>query len=362
VLIRALVDVLKVQDAKLILAGPMGTHFSEKLAKATSELKISDKVKCIGPVAHKRVPALIANATLCVAPSDIGRPSAGRALYPTKILEYMACKRAVVAPRSESVTMLIEEDHQASLFEPGNHDELSAKILELITDPRKRMNIANAGYELVRRECSASATRRMLKRSYLWLSSQDEWQERFQSDGSLAIPMSMSYAGGQNISGMNRTLEGQVEATGEMLHVSDETSAIHLDDVTMVEANPISDLTLEPESEEVHASAAAVGHRSLNSGARANAMVAGELSVTRATGLNASAKSHRAQPLVEVQGVSPSELETDKIPVLDRNERVSPQQAMRPQNEVKGPLVSSSSEPEQTIEEEQALDLDRKRS
>ena len=57
-----------------------------------------DDVERLGAIDHDDMPRVIAQATVCVAPAapDSERPLA---TFPTKLLEYMACRRAVVAPR-----------------------------------------------------------------------------------------------------------------------------------------------------------------------------------------------------------------------------------------------------------------------
>src|SRR5688572_17751055 len=93
-LIRAMAAVAREVDARLVLAGPIAPRFETPLRDGIRELKLTDKVELLGPIEHDQLPALIATATVCVVPaaSDL-IPSIG-AVYPTKLLEYMACKRA----------------------------------------------------------------------------------------------------------------------------------------------------------------------------------------------------------------------------------------------------------------------------
>jgi hypothetical protein len=87
-------------------------------------------------------------------------------VYPTKILEYMACKRAIVAPKRETVQLVVENGREALLFEPGDPIDLARKVLRLLGEPILRERLAAAAYERVRRDFTASATRRALRKAY----------------------------------------------------------------------------------------------------------------------------------------------------------------------------------------------------
>jgi hypothetical protein len=87
-------------------------------------------------------------------------------VYPTKLLEYMACRRAVVAPRRETVQMVVDNGREALLFEPGDPIDLAKKVLRLLGEPLLRERVAAAGYERVRKDFTASNTRRLLRNAY----------------------------------------------------------------------------------------------------------------------------------------------------------------------------------------------------
>jgi hypothetical protein len=86
--------------------------------------------------------------------------------YPTKLLEYMACRRPIVAPRRDTVQLVVDNNREALLFEAGDPIDLAKKVLRLIGEPFLRDRIANAAYERVRRDFTASAARRALRKAY----------------------------------------------------------------------------------------------------------------------------------------------------------------------------------------------------
>src|SRR5690606_37109838 len=91
VLLRAMLDVAARCDAQLALAGRATPAFFASRESAVRDVKLDGRVQLLGEVAHEDVPALIASATVCVAPGAIDLGPKSLALYPTKLLEYMAC-------------------------------------------------------------------------------------------------------------------------------------------------------------------------------------------------------------------------------------------------------------------------------
>lgn len=167
VAIRAMAAIVREVDARLVLAGPaVNPKFEQALRDGIRELGLADKVDLVGPVDHDQLPALIATASVCVVPAAADLTPNPTVVFPTKLLEYMACRRAIVAPRRETVQMVVENNREALLFEPGDPIDLARKVLRLIGEPALRDKIAAAAYDRVRREFTASAARRALRNAY----------------------------------------------------------------------------------------------------------------------------------------------------------------------------------------------------
>ena len=184
VLIRAMVDIAKQSDAQLVLAGPCAPGFEPQLRAAVADLGIADRVQILGPVDHEQLPTLIATATVCVAPHAAELAPRPFALYPTKVLEYLACRRAVVAPRRGTIGMVIENGRDGVLFEPGDPLDLARKLLDLLEDQTTRERLAGTGYERVRHYFTASASRRALRSAYAELAKR--FADRF-AEGAAAV-------------------------------------------------------------------------------------------------------------------------------------------------------------------------------
>jgi glycosyltransferase involved in cell wall biosynthesis len=177
VLVRAMAAIVREVDVRLVLAGSMAPKFDQPLRDSIRELGLADKVEVIGPVDHDQLPALIATATVCVVPAAADLTPSPTVVFPTKILEYMACRRAIVAPRRETLAHVVENNREALLFEPGDPIDLARKVLRLLGEPLLRDRLAQNAYERVRRDFTASAARRALRTAYNALT------ERF------AVPM-----------------------------------------------------------------------------------------------------------------------------------------------------------------------------
>jgi glycosyltransferase involved in cell wall biosynthesis len=167
VLVRAMASIVREVDARLVLAGPVvGAKFDTALRDGIRELGLDKKIDLLGVVDHEQLPSLLATATVCVVPSAADLTPNPTVVYPTKLLEYMACRRAIVAPRRETVQMVVENGKEALLFEPGDPIDLARKVLRLLGEPALRERIASSAYERVRRDFTASSARRALRKAY----------------------------------------------------------------------------------------------------------------------------------------------------------------------------------------------------
>lgn len=169
VLVRAMAAITREVDCRLTIAGSMAPKFDQPLRDGIRELGLQDKVEILAPIDHDQLPALYATATVCVVPAAADLTPNPTVVYPTKILEYMACRRAIVAPRRETVAQVVENNREALLFEPGDPIDLARKVLRLLGEPMLRERIAQNAYERVRRDFTASAARRALRNAYTTL-------------------------------------------------------------------------------------------------------------------------------------------------------------------------------------------------
>jgi glycosyltransferase involved in cell wall biosynthesis len=101
------------------------------LEASAKEKGLGDRVVFTGSVAREEAPAHVAAMDITVAPYP-RLPDFH--FSPLKLFEYMAVGKPVVASRYPDISTVIEHGRNGMLVEPGNVDELSNAILELIGD------------------------------------------------------------------------------------------------------------------------------------------------------------------------------------------------------------------------------------
>jgi glycosyltransferase involved in cell wall biosynthesis len=104
----------------------------EALAK---ELGVADRVSFPGRIPIEEVPKAVAAADIGVAPTRLD-PFTQMSLS-TKVLEYAAMAKPVVASRLPTVERYFDADTLA-VYEPGDHESLAATILSLVDRPTER--------------------------------------------------------------------------------------------------------------------------------------------------------------------------------------------------------------------------------
>jgi glycosyltransferase involved in cell wall biosynthesis len=190
-LLEAIHEVVKQEEVELGLAGPVDPAFEPSLAESIAHLGLTDVVKRLGAVEHGDLPRVIATATVCVAPHAPDSHDLPLAAFPSKVMEYMACRRATIAPRRVAVAELVRDGEYGLLFTPGDARDLADKILSLLRNPEMRGRLAEAGYRAVREARPASATRRALLEVYTHLAPPEAWSPSTSAPGpSTEIPAS----------------------------------------------------------------------------------------------------------------------------------------------------------------------------
>ncbi len=144
--------VLELVKAVSMMQGESAVRFlfvgSGKLKDETEHLVkeagLSDRVIFTGAVAHERVPALLDACDVFMAPHI--PLSDGSAFFgsPTKVFEYMAMGKAIVASRLGQIGDVLVDGATALLVEPGNPNELAGAILRLVGSPELRRRLGES--------------------------------------------------------------------------------------------------------------------------------------------------------------------------------------------------------------------------
>lgn len=116
----------------LVAEGPL----RESLDAQASRLGVSDRICFAGSAPHAEVPGHIAAMDICVVPHSNEYRS------PIKLFEYMGQGRAVVAPRTEPIEMVVRDRENGLLFTPGSAAELASALERLIAQPALRAKLS----------------------------------------------------------------------------------------------------------------------------------------------------------------------------------------------------------------------------
>ena len=129
------------------------------------------KVIFTGAVAHERVPALLDACDILIAPHVPLADGSDFFGSPTKIFEYMATGKAIVASRLGQIGEVLTDDETALLVTPGNTDELARAIVRLVDSHELRARLgANACAAAIREHTWTHNAQRVLDAYESWLS------------------------------------------------------------------------------------------------------------------------------------------------------------------------------------------------
>lgn len=144
--------VLELAKAITLVPRDLQIHFllvgAGQLLEATKKIiedaGLGDRVYVTGTVEHARVPGLLDACDILVSPHV---PLADGSEFfgsPTKLFEYMAMGKGIVASRLGQIGDVLKHQETALLVEPGNADELCAAIVRLAESPTLREALGTA--------------------------------------------------------------------------------------------------------------------------------------------------------------------------------------------------------------------------
>lgn len=159
VVVRALPKILEKQPVQLKIIGRGRSRQRKLLARQIRKLGVEEQVLVQPALPHHEIPALIAEADICVAPLGLNDRNVTQGACPIKVLEYMAAGRPLLASNMPIVRELVREDLDALLFSPNDPDDLARQALTLLED-----------FELSQRLAQSASQRALTK--FTWRESQ----------------------------------------------------------------------------------------------------------------------------------------------------------------------------------------------
>jgi glycosyltransferase involved in cell wall biosynthesis len=147
VVIKALPGILEKEPVQLRVVGRGRSRQRKLLAKQIRKLGVEEHVTIEPAVPHHEVPALIAEADICLAPLGLNDRNVTQGACPIKVLEYMASSRPLVASNMPIVRELVREDMDALLFSPNDPEDLARQVLTLLNDYDVSKRLADSATE-----------------------------------------------------------------------------------------------------------------------------------------------------------------------------------------------------------------------
>lgn len=159
ILIESFCNLHKLYPHLVLLLVGDGSVRSE-IQRTARRMGCDKALKITGRIPHPEVTAHIGLFDIAVSPKTTFYAS------PMKIPEYMAMGKPVVAPDTENIHDLIQNQHSGLLFEPENADALSLSLKILIADKKKREAIGLAGLAEVQTRLNWQNTAQTIVKTY----------------------------------------------------------------------------------------------------------------------------------------------------------------------------------------------------
>lgn len=176
-LIEALEILSRTTPVRLVIVHPGNDeHWQNPLKNLANNLGVSEKIE-FRSAAPEEIPEILSQASICIAPyAKVGR-NLNQGHFPLKVIEYMACRRPIVASRLSMVEEVLSDNQEGLLFQPGNAEDLSQKIQVLLQDKPLAQRLSENAYRKVRESFTAASTRRRYSDIYrgLWEAAKEEF-------------------------------------------------------------------------------------------------------------------------------------------------------------------------------------------
>jgi glycosyltransferase involved in cell wall biosynthesis len=165
-LVGAMPSILAQRSVQLRIVGRGRSRQRKLLTKRIRKMGVEQFVSLEPAVPHHLVPALIAQADVCVAPLGLNDRNVTQGCCPIKVLEYMASNRPLVASNLPVVRELAREDIDALFFSPGDPSDLARQVLRMLDDYTLAENLASNAVERVQAHFTWHTAQKKLLKVY----------------------------------------------------------------------------------------------------------------------------------------------------------------------------------------------------
>jgi glycosyltransferase involved in cell wall biosynthesis len=159
ILIQHFSEVLKeVPEARLLIVGDGPQR--AKLEKTVAETGIKNQVIFTGFQPYYEMPQYINMSTVCI--NTFLANDTTRDIFPSKIVQYQACGKAVVATRLPGMVAVITGEGQGVAYCDGV-DDVAKEIVALLKSPKRRQTLEKAGLAYAREKHGSEKVARQLE-------------------------------------------------------------------------------------------------------------------------------------------------------------------------------------------------------
>lgn len=143
ILLKSFNQVLcQIPDARLLLVGDGPAR--QEIENLIADLHLKSRVTITGYIPQDNVPELLAAIDVAVIPY----PRLPKELWfsPLKMYEYMAAGKAIVASKYGQIADVLQDGQTAILVEPGNEEEMTRCIIQLLEDDNLRTQLGISAF------------------------------------------------------------------------------------------------------------------------------------------------------------------------------------------------------------------------
>ena len=195
-LLGAIREAAKQIPIRALIAGEPDHDRREHVRSMAQAFGIDSIVQVRGEPRSVAIPTLVAACDVAVVTASATPRFQEFGDLPEPLLEYMACRRPIIAAGIPAIAELVRDEEEGLLYLPGDEHTLADSIVTLARDAKMAERHVENAYQRVRQRFSGAARRRRMAEVYAMLmpgsQSFDAWAEAFDLDGSGMLPLPSS--------------------------------------------------------------------------------------------------------------------------------------------------------------------------
>ena len=148
----------EVPEARLLIVGDGPQR--PKLERMITEMGLTERVIITGFQPFELMPQYINLATVCINPFHVNDTT--RDIFPTKIVQYMACGKPVSATPLPGLKAIVDGDEQGILY-ANSYASMAANVISLLQSIERRQYVGQAALDYVKQTHSYDMITRRLE-------------------------------------------------------------------------------------------------------------------------------------------------------------------------------------------------------